>query len=105
MNVVVIQARLMMVSSAQLRAARAYLDWTLDQASAASGLNRRTIIRLEREKRYAQAQPPSLGKLVAVYRHEQLILSDDGLSIAVLNHLTPDQLSHPAKRRRQTGLS
>ena len=33
------------MTSAQLRAARAYLDWTMDKAAAVSGLNRRTIIR------------------------------------------------------------
>jgi DNA-binding XRE family transcriptional regulator len=56
-----------MVTSAQLRAARAYLDWTMDKAAAVSGLNRRTIIRLENDDSYAEAQPPSLRKLVAIY--------------------------------------
>ena len=74
-----------MVIAAQLRAARAYLDWTIDQAAAASGLNRRTIIRLEHEQHYADAQPPSLATLVAAYRQKQLILSDEGLMIAGSN--------------------
>ena len=72
-----------MVTAAQLRAARAYLDWTIDQAAAASGLNRRTIIRLEHEEHYAKAQPPSLTSLVAAYRQKLLILSDNGLATAV----------------------
>lgn len=59
--------------SAQMRAARAYLDWTIDQAAAASGLNRRTIIRLEHEEHYAEAQYPSLATLVAAYRQQQII--------------------------------
>ena len=69
-----------MVTSAQLRAARAYLDWTMDKAAAVSGLNRRTILRLESSGSYAQAQPPSLKKLVAIYR-QQLSLDDDGLVV------------------------
>ncbi len=81
----VTQPGLVMVTSAQLRAARAYLDWTIDQAATASGLNRRTIIRLEHEEHYAEAQPPSLTTLVAAYRQRQLILSDEGLTIAMSN--------------------
>lgn len=72
-----------MVTSAQLRAARAYLDWTIDRAAVASGLNRRTIIRLERGGRYVEAKPPSLATLVAVYRQQNLILRGAGLAVAV----------------------
>lgn len=74
-----------MVTSAQLRAARAYLDWTMDKAAEVSGLNRRTIIRLENNERYAEAQPPSLGKLVAIYRQHQLILDANGLTVSILD--------------------
>ncbi len=84
----VTQARLVMVTSAQLRAARAYLDWTIDQAATASGLNRRTIIRLEHQEHYAEAQPPSLTTLVTVYRQMQLILSKEGLATAESKHVT-----------------
>ena len=89
-----------MVNSAQLRAARAYLDWTIDQAAAASGLNRRTIIRLEHGEHYAQAQPPSLATLVAVYRQQQLILSDAGLEVAVSNPTVRDGSTHPTGKAK-----
>ena len=72
-----------MVTSAQLRAARAYLDWTINQAATASGLNPRTIIRLEHKEHYAETQPPSLTTLVAAYRQKKVILSGNGLAIAV----------------------
>src|SRR4051812_26859166 len=72
----------MMVTSAQLRAARAYLGWTMEKAAMAGGLHRRTIIRLENDERYAQGQPPSLGKLVAVYREWRIILEHRGLAVA-----------------------
>ena len=70
-----------MVTSAQLRAARAYLDWTMDRAAAASGLHRRTIIRLE-SGRYAEGLPPSLERLVAVYREQRIVLEGNGLALA-----------------------
>jgi transcriptional regulator with XRE-family HTH domain len=71
-----------MVTSAQLRAARAYLGWTMDKTAMACGLHRRTIIRLENDERYAQAQPASLTKLVALYREQQIILEGRGLAVA-----------------------
>jgi transcriptional regulator with XRE-family HTH domain len=71
-----------MVTSAQLRAARAYLDWTMEKAAMACGLNRRTIIRLENDERYAQGQPPSLKKLVALYRKRRILLENRGLAVA-----------------------
>jgi DNA-binding XRE family transcriptional regulator len=79
------QARPTMVTSAQLRAARAYLDWTMDKTAAISGLNRRTIIRLENDESYAEAQHPSLRKLVATYRQHQLILAANGLAVSVVD--------------------
>ena len=83
MGMEITQARLTMVTSAQLHAARAYLHWTMDKAAAVSGLNRRTIIRLENDEGYADAQPPSLRKLVATYRQQQLILDANGLAVSV----------------------
>ena len=50
----------MMVTSAQLRAARAYLGWTMERAAMACGRYRRTIVRLENDERYvhgATGQP------------------------------------------------
>ena len=73
---------MIMVTSAQLRAARAYLGWTMEKAALACGLNRRTIIRLENDERYAQGQPSSLKKLVALYREQRIILKGRGLAVA-----------------------
>src|SRR5690242_14016998 len=71
-----------MVTSAQLRAARAYLGWTMQKAAMAAGLHRRTIIRLENDDIYAKGQPPSLTKLVAIYRGQRIILDGKGLAVA-----------------------
>jgi transcriptional regulator with XRE-family HTH domain len=71
-----------MVTSAQLRAARAYLGWTMEKAAMACGLHRRTIIRLENDEHYAQGQPASLRKLVALYRERRILLEDRGLAVA-----------------------
>ena len=68
-----------MVTSAQLRAARAYLDWTMEQAARAAGIAKRTLIRLERDERYAAGRPPSLGQLVAAYRAQRVELERGGL--------------------------
>jgi DNA-binding XRE family transcriptional regulator len=83
-----------MVTSAQLRAARAYLDWTMEKAAMACGLNRRTIIRLENDDCYAQGQPPSLKKLVALYRKRRIILKNHGLAVA---HAVAKSASAPAR--------
>ena len=71
-----------MVSSAQLRAARAYLGWTMDRAAAAAGIHRRTVIRLEVDAGYAGRQPASLGRLVAAYQAQRIILASNGLAVA-----------------------
>ena len=70
-----------MVSSAQLRAARAYLGWTMDTAAAAAGIHRRTLIRLENETGYAWKQPDSLLRLVVVFRANGILLEGNGLLI------------------------
>src|SRR5690349_9167179 len=70
-----------MVTSAQLRAARAYLGWTMGKVALKCDLHRRTIIRLENDERYAQAQPPSLTKLVALYREHHIVLVGSGLAV------------------------
>jgi len=56
------------ISIAQLRAARAFLDWSMGKAAAAAGVTRRTVIRLEREPGYKDRQPKSLVRLVEAYR-------------------------------------
>ena len=71
-----------MVTSAQLRAARAYLGWTMEKVALACGLHRRTIIRLENDERYVQAYPASLTKLIALYREQQIVLDGRGLAVA-----------------------
>ena len=83
-----------MVSSAQLRAARAYLDWTMDRAALAAGIHRRTIIRLECKAGYAERQPPSLRQLVAVYREQRVLLEGNGLAF-----LTADAEAIPPSER------
>jgi len=77
-----VQGRFVMVSSAQLQAARAYLGWTMDTAAAAAGLHRRTLIRLENDVDYAWRQPDSLRRLVAVFRAHCILLEGEGLLIA-----------------------
>ena len=67
------------VTSAQLRAARAYLDWTMEQAAQAAGIAKRTVIRLERDERYAAGEPMSLGLLVATYRAHSIELERGGV--------------------------
>lgn len=71
-----------MVTSAQLRAARAYLGWTMEQAAKAAGLHRRTLIRLENDESYAKGQPASLTRLVAAYRTQRISLRGSGLVLA-----------------------
>ena len=71
-----------MVSSAQLRAARAYLGWTMDRAAEAAAIHRRTVIRLEADTGYAERQTASLKRLVAAYQAQRIILADNGLTVA-----------------------
>ena len=44
------------LTPAQARMARAALHWSLDEAAAAVGVSRRTILRLENEQRDVQAE-------------------------------------------------
>lgn len=71
-----------MASSAQLWAARAYLDWTMDRAAEAAGIHRRTVIRLECVDGYAERQSMGFKRLVAAYRAQRIILEGEGLAIA-----------------------
>jgi DNA-binding XRE family transcriptional regulator len=89
--------QLMTVTSAQMRAARAYLGWTMEKAALGCGLHRRTIIRLENDERYALARPASLTKLVALYREHGIVLKNRGL--ALLN-LVPEASSVPTRNLR-----
>jgi transcriptional regulator with XRE-family HTH domain len=86
----------MTVTSAQLRAAGAYLGWTMEKVALACGLHRRTIIRLENNERYAQAQPSSLTKLVAFYRKHHIILERRGLAVTNRSGAPASTWSEPA---------
>jgi DNA-binding XRE family transcriptional regulator len=70
-----------MVSPAQLRAARAFLDWNMERAATEAGIHRRTMVRLENDASYLQRQPASLKRLVEVYRARRILLEGEGLSI------------------------
>lgn len=72
-----------MIKAAHLRAARAYLHWTMDQTAAAAGIHRRTLIRLEGEAGYAARQPTSFWRVVAAYRTQCIVFEQDGFTIAV----------------------
>src|SRR4051812_29310091 len=72
-------AKALAVTSAQLRAARAYLDWTMEEAAQAAGIAKRTVIRLERSEHYAAGRPSSLSQLVAAYRTRSIGLSQGGV--------------------------
>ena len=95
------------MTSAQLRAARAYLGWTMQKAAMAASLHRRTIIRLENDDTYAKGQPPSLTKLVAIYRDQRIILDGKGLAVAgspvgPASVPRPEYVPGPVKARRTT---
>ncbi len=74
-----------MASSAQLRAARAYLDWTMNRAAEAAGIHRRTVIRLECEEGYAERQSVGFKRLVAAYQAQRIMLEGDGLALAAVS--------------------
>ena len=69
----------LLVTSAQLRAARAYLDWTMEEAALAAGIAKRTVVRLERDERYAAGGPLSLSQLVAAYQAQRVRLEKGGV--------------------------
>lgn len=71
-----------MVISAQLRAARAYLGWTMARAAQAAGIHRRTVIRLETDSDYVARRPASLRRLVAAYAGQRIVFPGTGLAIA-----------------------
>lgn len=75
-----------MVTSVQLRVARAYLGWTMEQVAKAADLHHRTVLRLENNQAYAGRQPTSLRTLVSVSRAQGVILEGGGLTLAANNH-------------------
>ncbi len=68
------------VTSAQLRAARAYLDGTMAQAAETAGSAKRMVFRLERNERRAASRPASLRSLVRVDRERHLLLEGGGVT-------------------------
>lgn len=71
-----------MATAAQLRAARAYLGWTMEQTATASGVSLRTVIRLENGESRARGVSASLKKIIFIYKSQQIILEGSGLVIA-----------------------
>jgi DNA-binding XRE family transcriptional regulator len=49
MSLIVTFGGMSMIDSKQIRAARAFLDWTIDKLADGAGINRRTVIRIEKE--------------------------------------------------------
>jgi hypothetical protein len=60
----------------------------MEQAAAACGVHRRTIIRLEKDEGYAAGQPASLVKLIAIYRKQRIMFDRSGFILT-------DELVHP----------
>lgn len=84
-----------MVTSSQLRAARAFLGWTMQEAADAAGIARRSVIRLET---LAVARP-SCQRLVAAYRNAGLNFERGGVEPA--NHAGQCQRLTFAKEKPQ----
>lgn len=75
-------SKAIMVTAAQLRAARAYLGWTMAQTAEASGISLRTVIRLENGESRVRGVSTSLRKIVAVFREQQIVFEEGGFLIA-----------------------
>lgn len=77
-----------MVTSAQLRAARAFLGWTMQEAADAAGIARRSVIRLET----VAVARPSCARLVAAYREVGLYFERGGVEPA--DYAAQSQMPH-----------
>lgn len=60
----------------QSRMARAALEWSLEDAAAAAGLSRRTVLRFERHHR--DVKPPLVESLRRAYEAAGLRFLDEG---------------------------
>lgn len=67
-----------MLTSAQMRAARAYLDLSQKDLAAESGVSVPTIQRLEKGDRVVKANMDTLMKILAVFERSGLQLISDG---------------------------
>lgn len=65
------------VSPAQVRAARAWLDWSQDELSARSGISKRTIARYESGK--TLAHPETLDLIQNVFEGEGIVFQFVGV--------------------------
>ena len=63
------------MSAAQARMSRAALEWSLDDAAAASGVSRRTILRLEQGE---SLQARNVNAIRAAYEKAGVRFIDDG---------------------------
>ena len=64
------------LSPAQCRMARAALQWSLDEAAAAAGVSRRTILRLENDQR--DILPDKVGAIRRAYQAAGIRFLDHG---------------------------
>jgi transcriptional regulator with XRE-family HTH domain len=60
----------------QCRMARAALQWSLEEAAAAAGVSRRTILRLENDQR--DILPDKIGAIRRAYEAAGIRFLDDG---------------------------
>ena len=68
------------ISPSHIRAARAWLGWTLDETGKKTGLSRKTIWRYEVSK--ARITDESASRIHAVFLESGIELSYDGLRVA-----------------------
>jgi DNA-binding XRE family transcriptional regulator len=67
------------VNVKKLRAARAYLHWTLDEAEAQSGVDRITIYRAEKE--ILKTKVDTLRRLIESYAEHGVTFTKEGLGL------------------------
>jgi DNA-binding XRE family transcriptional regulator len=77
--------RRLLIAPAQCRAARALLSWTLDEAAAASGLSRVTILHFEQGRRKKMFYATEAA-LVRAFETAGIVLLDDpdGMGVKLL---------------------
>jgi hypothetical protein len=69
------------VSARQLRAARAWIGWSMEEAAGKAGLDRGTVKALETPRGPYQCLPSSLAALRLAYELERLVFTSfDGIA-------------------------
>ncbi len=71
-----------MITAAQIRAARAFLDWSQSDLARETGVARRTIISLETET--AATTPETMEKLIAVFKANGVRFVSEGRELGVM---------------------